>query len=176
MGTKAWTWRRGYTAGVLVELPNPALVLLIGVSGSGKSTFARRHFRSTEIVSSDACRALVCDDEADQSATADAFGLLHLIVEKRLKRGKRTVVDATNVQAWARRLLLEQAKAADVPAVAIVLDVPEEVYSRRNARRERRVEPEVLEQQARDLRAGLATLREEGFDQVHVLTPLEEAC
>ena len=96
--------------------------------------------------------------------------------EYHAKFGKRTVVDATNVQAWARGLLLEQAKAAGVPAVAIVLDVPEDVYSRRNALRERRVEPEVLQQQAKDLRSGLATLRAEGFDQVHVLTPQEEAC
>jgi protein phosphatase len=160
---------------VQLQLPRPALVLLVGVAGSGKSTFAARHFRPTEVVSSDACRALVCDDEADQTATADAFALLHLVLEKRLKRGKLTVVDATNVQSWARALLLEQAKAANTPAVAIVLDVPDAVFMERNASRGRVVDPAVLEQQARDLRAGIDSLRQEGFAEVFVLEEPDEA-
>lgn len=75
-----------------------SLVVLVGASGSGKSTFARRHFRPTEIISSDFCRGLVADDENDQSASRDAFDVLHYIAGKRLAAGRLTVVDATNVQ------------------------------------------------------------------------------
>jgi protein phosphatase len=81
-----------------INLPELSLVLLIGPSGCGKSSFARKHFLPTEIVSSDFCRSVVSDDENDQSATGDAFDLLHTIVRKRLARGRLTVVDATNVQ------------------------------------------------------------------------------
>ena len=80
------------------------LVVLVGVSGSGKSTFARTHFKPTEVVSSDFCRGLVADDENDQSATPDAFDVLHYIVGTRLRRGLLTVVDATNVQQARPRL------------------------------------------------------------------------
>ena len=86
-----------------ISIPELSLVILIGPSGCGKSTFARKHFLSTEIVSSDVCRALVADDENDQTATGDAFDLLHEIVRKRLARGRLTVVDATNVQPEARK-------------------------------------------------------------------------
>src|SRR5438105_6044423 len=81
-----------------LTIPDLSLVVLIGASGSGKSSFARRHFRPTEVISSDACRGLVADDENDQSASADAFAVLHFIAAKRLERGRLTVVDATNVE------------------------------------------------------------------------------
>ena len=79
-----------------ITVPAMGLVVLIGISGSGKSTFARTHFKPTEVVSSDFCRGLVADDENDQSATPDAFDVLHYIVSTRLRRGLLTVVDATN--------------------------------------------------------------------------------
>ncbi|MEG4811864.1 AAA family ATPase, partial [Microcoleus sp. F8-D1] len=81
-----------------ITFPELSLVVLIGASGSGKSTFARQHFLPTEIISSDYCRGLVSDDENNQAATADAFEVLHLIAAKRLAAGKLTVIDATNVQ------------------------------------------------------------------------------
>ena len=107
-----------------IELPHPALVLLVGPTSSGKSTFAAAHFRPTEIVSSDRCRAPVCDDENDQSATDAAFEVLHLLVDKRLEGKRLTVVDATNVRRQARGALLALARHHSLPAVAIVLDLP----------------------------------------------------
>ena len=70
-----------------VKIPDLCLVALIGISGSGKSTFAARHFAPTEVISSDFCRALVSDDPNDQSATQDAFDVLHFIAAKRLTAG-----------------------------------------------------------------------------------------
>ena len=90
---------------MLLTLPELCLVLLVGPSGSGKSTLARRLFRPTEVISSDHCRALICDDEADQRVTPEAFELLHHMVDLRLRAGRLTVVDATNVSAEARRSL-----------------------------------------------------------------------
>src|SRR5438128_1307346 len=104
-----------------LSVPELSLVVLVGCTGSGKSTFARKHFRDTAIVSSDACRGIVSDDENDQSATAEAFALLHHIVGVRLRRGLRTVVDATNVQLKARQELVRVAREHDVLPVAIVL-------------------------------------------------------
>ena len=110
-----------------LTLPDLSLVVLVGVSGSGKSTFARKHFRPTEILSSDACRAMVSDDENNQAATKEAFDLLHFIARQRLAAGRLTVVDATNVQPEARQPLVEIAREYHCLPVAIVLDVPERV-------------------------------------------------
>lgn len=118
-----------------LAVPELSLVVLVGVSGSGKSSFAARHFGRHEVISSDACRGMVADDENDQSATADAFDVLHYVAGKRLTRGRLTVVDATNVQRDSRAQLVELARAHDVLPVAIVLDVPERVCVERNAAR-----------------------------------------
>src|SRR6478752_432556 len=118
-----------------ITIPELSLVVLIGASGSGKSTFARKHFKPTEILSSDFCRGLVADDENDQSASGDAFDVLHYIAAKRLAAGRLTVVDATNVQPASRTPLVALARQYDVLPIAIVLDVPEEVCQARNATR-----------------------------------------
>ncbi len=89
-----------------IKIPELSLVLLVGASSSGKSTFAKKHFLPTEILSSDNCRALISDDENNQSVTKDAFEVLHFIAAKRLAAGKFTVIDATNVQTEARKSLL----------------------------------------------------------------------
>jgi protein phosphatase len=153
-----------------LAVPELSLVVLIGVSGSGKSTFGRAHFRPTEVISSDFCRGLVADDENDQSATPEAFELLHYIVGKRLKAGRLTVVDATNVQPEVRRQLVGVAREHDVLPVAIVLDVPESVCVARNASRpERDFGAHVIRRQRDQLRRGLPGLPAEGFRTVHTL-------
>lgn len=153
-----------------------SLVVLVGATGSGKSTFARRHFKPTEIVSSDFCRGLVADDENDQSASKDAFDVLHYIVGKRLAAGRLTVVDATNVQQEARRQLVQLARSHDVLPIAIVLDLPEEVCRSRNAGRPDRADmpAHVIQRHRRELRRSLRGLEREGFRKVHVLRSAEE--
>src|SRR3954471_12068018 len=118
-----------------LSVPELSLVVLVGISGSGKSTFGRAHFKPTEVISSDYCRGLVSNDENDQAATPDAFALLHHIVGIRLARGLLTVVDATNVQPEARRSLVALARAHDVLPTAIVLDLSSELCAQRDAAR-----------------------------------------
>ncbi|MFB6673918.1 polynucleotide kinase-phosphatase [Streptomyces sp. NPDC056390] len=154
-----------------------SLVVLVGASGSGKSTFARRHFKPTEIISSDFCRGLVADDENDQSASRDAFDVLHYIAGKRLAAGRLTVVDATNVQQESRKQLVDLARQYDVLPIAIVLDIPEEVCAARNAERADRagMARRVISRHTRELRRSLRHLEREGFRKVHILRGVEEA-
>lgn len=160
-----------------LTIPELSLVVLMGVSGSGKSTFARRLFKPTEILSSDLCRGWVSDDENSQAATNDAFDVLHFIARKRLAAGKLTVIDATNVQAEAREPLVQLARDFHCLPVAIVLDLPERTAHERNrSRPDRDFGPHVIRQQAAQLRKALRTLQREGFRHVHVLrSPAEIA-
>jgi polynucleotide kinase-phosphatase len=159
---------------VILQIPELSLVLMVGPSGCGKSTFARKHFLSTEIISSDHCRGLVSDDEGDQSASKDAFEILHFIAAKRLARGRLTVIDATNVQPEARKSLVELARQYHVLPAAIVLHVPERTCLERNRQRtDRQVDAHVIKNQAEDLRRSLKGLEKEGFRYVHVLDPDE---
>ncbi|MFE7231858.1 polynucleotide kinase-phosphatase [Streptomyces sp. NPDC057596] len=162
--------------GRVLPVTDLSLVVLVGASGSGKSTFARRHFKPTEVLSSDFCRGLVSDDENDQGATRDAFDVLHYIAGKRLAAGRRTVVDATSVQQDARRQLVDLAKSHDVLPIAIVLDVPEEVCAERNAARTDRADMprRVIRRHTRELRRSLRHLEREGFRKVHVLRGVDE--
>ncbi len=157
-----------------LKVPELALVVLVGASGSGKSTFARKHFKATEIVSSDACRGLVSDDENNQGATGDAFELLHFIARKRLARGLLTVVDATNVQPESRKPLVALAREFHALPVAIVLDAPEKVCRDRNKDRpDRAFGPHVVRQQMQQLHGSLRKLEREGFRHVFVLESLD---
>ncbi len=158
-----------------IAIPRLGLVLLVGVSGSGKSTFARQHFAPFEVVSSDYCRGLVSNDETDQAATADAFDVLHYIVGTRLRRGLMTVVDATNVQRPARAALVKVAREHDVLVDAIVLDVPDTLAVERNETRpDRDFGAHVVRRQARELRTSMGQMRREGFRRVHVLRGVDE--
>ncbi|MFK4598840.1 polynucleotide kinase-phosphatase [Streptomyces pristinaespiralis] len=164
------------TPGRRLPVTDLSLVVLVGATGSGKSTFARRHFKPTEVISSDFCRGLVADDENDQSASGDAFDVLHYIVGKRLAAGRLTVVDATSVQAESRRQLVQLARQHDVLPIAIVLDMPEDVCAERNACRPDRagMPRHVISRHRRELRRSLRGLEREGFRKVHVLRTVEE--
>ena len=158
-----------------IVLPRDALVVLIGIAASGKSTFARANFAPTEILSSDALRAMVADSPSAQGATDDAFDLLHRILAMRLRRGRLTVVDATNVEDWARAELLAVARHHRRPAVAIVLDVPLTVALERNAARAApRPPPAAIRRQHRWLADSLPAIEREAFAAVHRLRSAEE--
>lgn len=157
-----------------IDIPDFALVVLIGATGSGKSTSATRHFRPTEIISSDRCRGLVSDDETDQSATADAFDLVRTIAEKRLKNRRLTVIDATNVRAADRKDWVALARRWHALPVAIVLDPGVDVCIARNKERpDRPFGPQVVVRMVSEIRRGLGGLQREGFRQVWRLTTAE---
>lgn len=159
-----------------ISIPELSLVVLVGASGSGKSTFARRLFKSTEVISSDFCRALIADDENDQSVTAQAFELLHAIAAKRLQAGRLTVIDATNVQPEARKPLVALAREYHVVPVALVFDLPEGVCQDRNRERQDRQLPAgAVHRQVEQLRRGLRGLQKEGFRYVFILKSPGEA-
>lgn len=158
-----------------IEIPEVCLVVLMGASGSGKSTFARNHFAPTEIVSSDSCRGLVDDDEGSLDATTDAFELVHFIARKRLARGRLTVIDATNVQSNARKPLVEIANDTYSQILALVVDTPEHVCHERNkSRPDRQFGSHVVRNHVRDLRRSLSGLRREGIRTFHVIKPDDE--
>lgn len=158
-----------------IAIPDYSLVALIGPTGSGKSTFARRHFAETEVVSSDWCRAFVSDDETDQSATADAFDLLHQMAAARLRRRKLVVVDATSVRREDRAALIRLAQEHHALPVALVLNIdPETCHERNQARKSRDFGAHVARRHSQTLRKGLRGLEREGFRQVHVMRTIEE--
>lgn len=156
-----------------LRIPDPSLVVLVGAAGAGKSTFAARNFAPSEILSSDAYREAVSGDAADQRATRLAFSILHRELDRRLAAGQLVVVDATNVEAAARRPLIARATAAGIPAIALVLALPAAVVSAQNAARTgRTVDQAVVDRHLRRLADALAIdrLADEGFDVVRVLS------
>ncbi|MDH3378564.1 MAG: polynucleotide kinase-phosphatase [Gammaproteobacteria bacterium] len=158
-----------------ITVPELSLVVLVGASGSGKTTFAHKHFKATEVLSSDACRAMVADDDNDQTVTKDAFELLHYIAGKRLALGKLVVVDATNVQSDDRRGLLNLAREYHVIPMVVALDLPERLCHERNTDRPNRdFGKHVVRNQCRQLHQSLRRFKREGFRQIHVLRSPQE--
>ncbi len=158
-----------------LTIPELSVVALIGASGSGKSTFARQHFKPTEVLSSDYCRGLVADDENDQTVSNEAFDVLHYIAAKRLALGRMVVVDATNVGTEGRKPLIELARKYHALTVAIVFDLPEKLCQERNQERpDRQFGPHVVRRHIQQLRRSLPNLKREGFRYVYVLKSVEE--
>lgn len=158
-----------------IRVPELSLVLLVGASGAGKSTFARQHFGKYEVVSSDICRGIVSNDENSQAASSDAFDVLNYIVAKRLKNGLLTVVDATNVQPDSRKKLVKLAREYHTLPVAIVLDVPQRLCEDRNAERaDRNFGNHVIRKQKQQLRRSIKGLKREGFRKIYILKSEEE--
>ena len=158
-----------------INIPDMSVVVLMGTSGSGKSTFAKNHFLPTEVLSSDFYRGLVSDDENDQAATPAAFDVLHYILEKRLAAGKLSVIDATNVKPEGRRHLVQLAKKYHVLPVAIILNLPVRLSFERNQNREdRNFGIEVIKRQRNSLRRSFRGLKREGFHRIIELKSEEE--
>lgn len=158
-----------------INVPELSLVVLIGTSGSGKSSFAKKHFKKSEILSSDECRALVSDDENNQAATNDAFDVLYYIARKRLQNGLLTVIDATNVERESRKGLIELSRDYHCLPVAIILDTPNKVCEERNQNRNgKNFGSHVIHRQKRQLKSSIKSLKGEGFRNIYILKSVEE--
>lgn len=156
-------------------IPNDSLVLLIGVSSSGKSSFAKKHFKSTEILSSDFFRAMVTDDENNQEASKDAFEIVLHVADKRLSLKRLTVIDATNVAKKARKGWLNLAKKHHQPIIAILLNTPLPIVEKRHGKRDDRpFHFDIIRKQLKSLEQSLPHLALEGFNQIITLTTVEE--
>jgi F420-dependent oxidoreductase-like protein len=166
--------RRGKLAAVTIRLAEGSLVVLVGPPGSGKSTWAASAFAGHQVVSSDRLRALVGEGEHDQRASKDAFDVLDLVVERRLRRRLLTVVDTLALDAKRRQRLIAAAERAGVPCVAVAFDLDPTVCRARNRRRERPVPPKVMSSMLDGWPAVRDGLAGEGFTAVHLLGPADE--
>ena len=150
----------------MVAIPDPALVVLIGPAGAGKSTWAHRRYRAQEVVSADQLRSIVGSGEHDLEASGDAFALLDQIVAARLRRGLTTVVDTLGQDAVRRRSQRELARLAGLPAVAVLLSTSAAACRQRNRARDQPVPAAVLDAQLRRMRPVAEEVAAEGWDVV----------
>lgn len=153
-----------------LSIPDPSVVLLVGPSGAGKSTFAARHFGPTEIISSDALRAMLADDPSDQDASAEAFRVLAILANGRLKRRLLTVIDATNLRVPDRKRFRQLAARYGIPTVAVAFDLPAALFAAHNqGRPDRVVDAEVLADQTERMRVAMTNLGAEEYATFFVI-------
>ena len=158
-----------------IEIPELCVVAMVGSTSSGKSSFAAKHFKPTEVLSSDFFRGMVSDDENDQSVSADAFDMLFYAAGKRLSNGKLTVIDATNLQPKARKQVLDLAREQNLHAAAIVIDLPEDIlWARNKARADRNLPERVIKQHCREVKHSIKNLKREGFRFIYVIDSLDK--
>jgi F420-dependent oxidoreductase-like protein len=155
-----------------MRLPDPCLVVLVGATGAGKSQWAHTWFDADRIVSSDRLRAVVGTGERDQRASRDAFEVLDLIVDKRLRRRLTTVIDSTGLEPRRRAAWRALAERHGVPAHAVVFDPDPAVVRQRNRARGDPVPAKVVAAQVREARAAARSLFGEGFAGVHAPEPV----
>lgn len=153
--------------GAVIRLPSPCLVVLVGASGSGKTTWATSQFLASQVVSADALRSLVGEGEHDQRAGTDAFAVLDLVLARRARRGLTTVVDTTGLEPKRRRGYLDLARANGMACVAVLFDTAPEVCRERNRKRDRPVPAPALAGQLRSMANAADAVGAEGFDAIH---------
>jgi len=152
-------------------VPPRSLIVLVGASGSGKTTFSRRHFLHTQVVSSDDCRGMISDDNHNYECSPDAFALVYFLTRLRLKQGRLTVVDSTAVEWRTRETLLAMAEEYEYNKIAVVFDIPRELCVERDAGRPRPVGPRVIDKQKRQLHETVQSMPAEGWDEIVSVTP-----
>lgn len=151
-----------------IRIPLNTLIILCGPAGCGKSTFARKYFLETQIVSSDRCRALISDNESDQSVSGMAFKIFHLLIDMRLSRGRLTVADSTALDRGARMRLKKLAAKHNCHTLLVMFNVPLEMCLKQNVSRERNVEPAVIKKHMQKLGRAARAITEEEYDQYYV--------
>jgi F420-dependent oxidoreductase-like protein len=156
----------------VLRLPDPCVVVLVGASASGKSTWAEKWFPAGQIVSADRLRALVGESEHDQRAGTDAFAVLDLVLERRLRRKLMTVVDTLGLDRERRRAYVALARRHGLAVVAVAFDVPDAECRARNRTRARPVPSKVLTGQLRRWAEVRDELAADGFDAVHPPAPV----
>jgi protein phosphatase len=152
-----------------IIVPRRSLLALCGPAACGKSTFAAPRFLPTEIVSSDTCRAMVCDDEMNQNFNREAFDLFHFIIYMRMRLGRFIVADSTALQPFARRRLLDQARRYGYPACLLIFNVALETCLARDQLRPRSVGEQVMQYHFGLLQQALVSAPQEGWDMLYVL-------
>ena len=152
-----------------IQIPFSTLIILCGPAGCGKSTFARKYFLETQIVSSDHCRALISDSENDQSVSGMAFKIFHTLIDMRLSQGRLTVADSTALDRGARTKLKKLAANHNCHTLLVLFNVPLELCLKQNVSRERNVEPAVIKKHMQKLGRAARAITEEGYDQYYIL-------
>jgi len=156
-----------------ISIRRKTLLVLCGTAGCGKSTFAARRFLPTQVVSSDACRAMICDDETNQYVNGKTFDLFHYIIDLRLQLRRFTVADSTALRPFARRRLLEQAHRCGYSACLLIFNVSLETCLERDSQRPRSVGKRVVQNQFELLQKALIEAPNEGWDELYVLDESE---